>query len=267
MAKRRGNTEAFSLFSFQDIITSVTGIMILVTLLFSLELTRQPKQRSQATESQAAEPVPSVSDLKSQLKSLQTVYNENDSLLRRVASLPAIEIETLEKTLSEKLATLEALSEELTSANDRLDADTSAEAQVKQELEAETLKSLDEELRRLQEEIASTSKSAVVVYNPDPGATKTAWLIDLSKEHIRVFPVEGGAGESFDVSDPNVIPSDFIAWVRQRDNSQEYFVLLLRPESIVIYDKLHPMLDGLSFDLGFDLIDDTTNAQATISGK
>jgi hypothetical protein len=187
--------------------------------------------------------------------------------LQRVASLPAVEIATLDKTLNEKLATLEALAEELDSANDRLDADTSAEAQVRQELESETLKSLDEELRRLQEEIASTSKSAVVVYNPDPGATKTAWLIDLSKERIRVFPVEGGAGESFDVSDPTVIPSEFMAWVRQRDNSQEYFVLLLRPESIVMYDKLHPMLDGLSFDLGFDLIDDTTNAQATISGQ
>ena len=39
MARRRVvASTAFSLFSFQDIITSVTGIMVLVTLMLALEL-------------------------------------------------------------------------------------------------------------------------------------------------------------------------------------------------------------------------------------
>lgn len=38
MTRRRASLQAFSLFSFQDIITSVTGIIVLILLVLSLEL-------------------------------------------------------------------------------------------------------------------------------------------------------------------------------------------------------------------------------------
>ena len=44
MGHRRAGAPPISLFSFQDIITSVTGIMILVTLMMSIELVQRNQQ-------------------------------------------------------------------------------------------------------------------------------------------------------------------------------------------------------------------------------
>ena len=46
MSRRRRNhtTAAFSLFAFQDIITSVTGVMIMITLLLAVELVNRVEQ-------------------------------------------------------------------------------------------------------------------------------------------------------------------------------------------------------------------------------
>ena len=38
MSRRRRRSAPFSLFAFQDIITSVTGIMLVITMLLALEL-------------------------------------------------------------------------------------------------------------------------------------------------------------------------------------------------------------------------------------
>lgn len=266
MVRRRGNTDAFSLFSFQDIITSVTGIMILVTLLFSLELTRKHPQMAAQSTSAPDQSVPTVDDLQKQLDALQKVFDENQAMLERIAAIPAIEIADLEQTLKERLASLEAFSQEIVSANNHLQEEATAST-ITEDLTKETLKSLEDELKRLQEEIASTSKTAVVVYNPDPGATKSAWLVDLGGNSIQVFAIEGEGTRSFALSAPGAVPNAFVDWARQRNSSQEYFVLLLRPESIELYDKLQPMLEGMGFDLGFDLIDSGTNAQSSLSVK
>lgn len=266
MASRRGNTDAFSLFAFQDIITSVTGIMILITLLFSLELTR--KTPVQANASHAGSPPPKPQNLKMleyRVKSLQAIFADNQILLEKVAAMPAAEIASLVATLKERLAALKLTSDEISSSNQRLNFEAAQKSEKINQLQEQDLSSLEEQIRRLEQEIQSTSNTAVVVYNPDPAASKTAWLIDLGETKIQAFPISGGQIRSFPVSASGEVPTEFTTWVRQRDNSQEYFVLLLRPESVVLYDKLHPLLDGMGFELGFDLIDSNTDARATLS--
>lgn len=266
MATRRANTDAFSLFAFQDIITSVTGIMILVTLIFSLELTRERPQLTTKSVSSIEDPSPSVDDLRDQLTALQAIFDENQVMLQSIAAMPAAEVAELEATLKERLASIEAFSQETASANDQLRSDVSRTTSAV-ETSLETLQSLSNELKRLQEEISTTSKSSVVVYNPDPAATKSAWLVDLGKARIRVFALAGGSTRIFPNGIAGEVPNGFIDWARQRDNSQEYFVLLLRPEVIELYDKLHPLLEGMGFDLGFDLIDNDTNTQPNFSTR
>ena len=45
--RRKSNDNPFTLFAFQDIITAVTGILILITLILSLSLVEQPQKHNQ----------------------------------------------------------------------------------------------------------------------------------------------------------------------------------------------------------------------------
>lgn len=267
MASRRGSTDAFSLFAFQDIITSVTGIMLLITLLFSLELTRKKVPTADLDESTTSETTEkNIRELEESITSLLSVSDKNQAFMEKAASLPASEIASLEKTLRERLAALQALEAEISSSTRQLDLETSRQSEMIGEMRTKTLSSLETEIKRLQEEIQTTSQSARVVYNPDPGATKSAWLIDLGEERIQVFPMDGGPMRTFQVTLGDQIPPTFQDWVKQRDSNQEYFVLLLRPEAIMLYDKVYPFLDNSGFELGVDLIDSTTDASVTFSG-
>ena len=67
MSRRGRNKSAFSLFVFQDIIMSVTGIMILITLILSLEMMERqeesPRERTSEIISQLKAAVGEVEDL------------------------------------------------------------------------------------------------------------------------------------------------------------------------------------------------------------
>ena len=65
--RRRRRESGFSLFAFQDIITSVTGIMILVTLVLAIELIERTESSPKVMTAQTTD----------QLKS-QIVANEKE---------------------------------------------------------------------------------------------------------------------------------------------------------------------------------------------
>ena len=77
MSRRGKGTTKFSLFAFQDIITSVTGIMILVTLLLSIELLQRkemsPSNRTAQIVSQMTEAVSQVDQLEAQFNSASSM--------------------------------------------------------------------------------------------------------------------------------------------------------------------------------------------------
>jgi hypothetical protein len=242
--------------------------MILLTLIFSLELSKRVPTTTNAPKSVLVEDTQKqVDDLKRQIDELQRVFNENQDLLEQVASMPAVDIVALEQELMQRLATLRAIAEEMNRSNQQMSLDMSQRSREIEQLQNATLRSLEEELKRLREAIATTVKSAVVVYNPDPGATKKAWLVDLGRDRIQAFPLDGGPIRTFPVSAIDQIPLEFTMWARQRSNSSEYFVLLLRPGTILLYDKVYPFLENAGFDLGVDLIDSETDARATLSAN
>jgi hypothetical protein len=64
-------------------------------------------------------------------------------------------------------------------------------------------------------------------------------------------PNQPGAVTTFDSADFN---ASFLGWAKQRSRHSEYFVLLVRPNSIRLYEELNPVLKEAGFTLGFDLI-------------
>jgi hypothetical protein len=57
MGRRKGNSVPFSLFAFQDIITSVTGIILLITMMMALELVQNMQRAASAPQEQKSSAV------------------------------------------------------------------------------------------------------------------------------------------------------------------------------------------------------------------
>ena len=102
MGRRKRAAAPFSLFAFQDIITSVTGLLLLITMLMAVDLVQNLSRAAAAPQEQKSTQVAkmlrqAVSDGTSELDRLQKLLDETttirfnaDSLRRRLAEMKAI---------------------------------------------------------------------------------------------------------------------------------------------------------------------------------
>lgn len=258
MIRSRAKVEAFSLFSFQDIITSVTGVMILVTLMLAVELV----QRKMATIEAATLTTDQTSSdrlarLEEQIEEARATLHSGESFIAQVAEIPSSNLSQREAELKR---TVEQLSEDvkqivsaITSSQQEYDTDRNSQdlPHLQNELSAARSK-----IGRLMAQLRSLEDSHQVIYNPNPFSQKTAWLVDLSPGVIRV--AEPGKIARFREFKDGAIKSavgDFLSWAKQRDKQSEYFVLLLRPKAIKLYEEVQRQLVAVGFDSGVDLIE------------
>ena len=89
MAARYTRNQAFSLFAFQDIITSVTGIIVLVMLLLSLELIQLEQLSTTLSSSNSAEPLRDASKkLDQEIESINQDLKRGNAEVYEYATLP-----------------------------------------------------------------------------------------------------------------------------------------------------------------------------------
>src|SRR5689334_22415324 len=79
MRRGRGGNP-FSLFAFQDIITSVSGIFIVIVLLLSLELIQRPAHSSPAASSPINELTEAIRKAEAELQQLKRTATANHDL-------------------------------------------------------------------------------------------------------------------------------------------------------------------------------------------
>lgn len=261
MARSRRRATPFSLFSFQDIITSVMGIILLAALLLAVELVTRKQGASSSTEvsqvtSSVAENISviqaEVAALKSELKSLQndtlaaagTLVVESEAR-KKAAQLRTMrtnaELEKLAVYLKERraqLARAEALS------FDRRDE--------RRELEAS-----EAEIRSTAAELEEVRSSDRLFYNAVAGMSKVPWLIDVAAADIRVgsLPI-GQTGGPPKLLHTFADINSVVEFVKDLSADGNYFLILVRPSGINRFDELLAELTTRRFDIGFDVIDE-----------
>ena len=274
MSRRGRGGSPVSLFAFQDIITSVTGIMILVTLFLALELIRRrqgsPDQQTAALSAEIREAVKQAGDTQTAVATIRRTIDELKSdLAGREASLTQEvrydagelarqlrDLEELNKLLAQELATSR---ERRTAAEESLDELKQQDAQKdddRQEL-ADLTRQAQEKLRELQK----LKQSNRVIFNAGQGSAKTPWLIELTPGKIQAAEA-GNRAPPQSFADVQAL----LAWTTKRSRSGEYFVLLLKPETIEEFHEARLGLEKQGFDVGFDLLGSTQSAIDSQSG-
>lgn len=259
MPRRRRGSAPFSLFAFQDIITSVTGIMVLVTLFLALELVQRkegspPEQTKKITEDIHTTMVQNQAEA----AELEKRQRELSALLNEMA---AYDTAAVRREIANLQAANKKLQEEAEEqARERDDADRrkkQAEAEATRiEQDRRDLDEILKKTRTKQAQLDKLKQSKRLFFNASEGAGKTPWLVELTEDHITVAQVGSvAAPRQFETTD------QLVAWAKQRNRNSEYFVLLVKPDGIEKYVEVYPALrQGLKFDIGFDLLTEEQTA-------
>ena len=262
MGRRKGNSVPFSLFAFQDIITSVTGIILLITMMMAVELVQNMQRAASAPQEQKSSAVEGtlrgaieentqeITRLERSLEETTTIRFDADALRRRLANL------------SEATAELEKQATRIEVTQREIDQRKTELAEKAKELSPEAIEALAEEQRKIAQQIEAMRQSNRIIFNRPEGAAKSPWLVELSGD--RILAAEMGASRP-----PQSFPdaAEFLTWAGRQNAGALYFVILIKPESIETFDLLQKELQDRQFEVGFDLltadqtaIDPTTGA-------
>ena len=278
---RHRNNSPISLFSFQDIIMSVVGIVILITLILLLQLVSQ--MLAAPPSSQIAE------ELRQQIASLQPIRTE---LQESIAELHLAKeksevftpsqdkIDAIQSTvnrLESEIAAAEQKIEEIKNHIEELQRDPAIKqldetqqevkeladklTKLKQQTKDITDNALDlqakvQELQTkntgLETQLANRAGIQLKVTIPKD-SNKTAFLLDYGRGVITVIPADGSAKQTFSSR------TQFANWISRRNYETEHFVVYVRPSRFGQHEDIVKDLRARGFDVGLQVIGEKTN--------
>ncbi|MBQ4081313.1 MAG: hypothetical protein II596_11580, partial [Thermoguttaceae bacterium] len=252
--KRKG--APFSLFAFQDAITSVCGVVVLITLMLALELTRRvaddTPEQNDPVAAQVKELRAKIAAEREDIEALESAAPDaGDAVDPQTAGFSLAEVQTNFENVQKRLEAAKA--EEARLRNEREAARATERANADEE---KRLAELREELKKVREEAQSATDAPSAPDNPNlvyyefpDGVREKPWYVDISGGNIVAVP-----------SDPDetrrefASPEEFVAWAKTRSRVNEYFVLIARPSGAAKFDAISLELEDLHFKLGIDLV-------------
>lgn len=272
---RRQRRTPLSLFAFQDIITSVTAIMILLVLILTLEFVTRAQWRGVATEDRrvARDLRETVAALQSRANDLRAEQEKAGKKARRAAGLSLAEIrsrlaeaERAVQLLSGENAALAARVraarvEQRTAERQVVDAKATTAAVMAIHAAAMDTRAAElEEANRRERHRQDQSRRAdethadtTLVFNRDPDNSRSPILVEVAADGITVL-----AGQSCDrqqfawgAGRPS---ADFRSWVTGLNAETEYVVIMLRASGINYLETVRDTVASAGLGLGLELI-------------
>lgn len=259
MVRRSRQSAPISLFSFQDIITAVTGVLILVTLLLTLQLIDAKELEDTYGSARLVEKLKSaVADAENRRAALKSQLEQSQETLRETA-------ETSAPILSAQIAELSAKAEDLSRAI------ASAEAEQKrmetrlrnaetERFEAERDREKLDQLRRatsqLKQEIESDRTQDRVFYSFPRGAFRNGWLVEVAGDYVAVAQVDQTSPLAYFRGSQRSRVESFMNWSDEVDDDANYFLFVIRPSGVESFRSLEERIRSTGRAYGFDLIDE-----------
>lgn len=270
---RKRRTAAFSLFSFQDIITAVTAILILILLIMTLALIEQKRSASAADGSASRSAIEGlIQDLTQQRNELRETIEAARATKRDQRSREVVEREIVgrQKDLDairgkrddtdRTLRAARRLAGKLEQQVQDRQADFDRLAVVLREIEemqaqAKEFEESNERERNRQlkqkEQIADRPIGEVLVFNPGDESALQPWLLNVSSEGIAAIQL--GQGRRIPLgADARTLA--FTKWLSERAVATDHCLILVRPSGVRLLDDIEKKLRDKGLAFGVDLI-------------
>ena len=274
-SRRRSRDNPVSLFAFQDIITSVTAIMILLVLILTLEFISRARWAGVADGHRqvATDLSQSIRQAESRIAALQRELAEARRAASRAIAVSADDLEgrleaaeTTQRTIDAAIARAEEAAaraaEERREAENSLltgEANAAETATLKAEaassgVTAEAIEQANRAEKQRQRDVKARGAGPThLVFNPAPDGGKTAFLVEVSGQGVTVLPARGGRPQELGWG--FVGPSRaFRTWLAGLRANREYVVIMLRPSGMSRYDAMRSAIVESGLDVGTELV-------------
>lgn len=265
--KKSDDSPAISLFSFQDIITSITGIMFLVVLLLILLIFESKPVEKQEQKTEAAPEL--AAQIAALEKEIVEVRQRDELLKKRMDELQGMSADKIirkkkelerelkeqkekikqqvqqkqqaEKTAEELIAQLENLKKHQRQSRDDLkDARAEAEKTKRQE-------------EQLEQQLAEAKKT--IRFTVEQQSSRTFLLIELDAGGFRIFDMK--SKQTYDLRKSGTTLATQINtlknWLGKRDSSSEAVSIILKPMYLKHWEDIQEMLARLRFKYGLEI--------------
>jgi len=275
MSRRRRTAAAFSLFSFQDIITAVTAILILLVLILALELIAQLQQAAATDQTVSRDSLAdSAATLESLVERLSSVVAEDGvrPLVRRTPGELERDIRVLEDEARQAAAeaqearVIESRARTLAAAalarldnareiREEVDRTKEEAALAEQEARKITLDNEREAERQAakQKEIAERpSPGAELVFNAPKEFNVQAWIVEVSSEGLAA--VKLGANQRMALGSGMGSGSAAASWLSSLRSGRDHVLILVRPSGVGSVEGIRDGLREAKISFGIDFI-------------
>jgi hypothetical protein len=224
MRTRGSSSSPFSLFAFQDIITSVIAIVILITMILALELVSRVSQVPQSVKEITEDNIRSAKEemslitqeihiLKNQIKAAGPIITS--------AIGPKLHPTELKKQIERLTRLLEALDREVSSIE---------KGPTGPALPLKELKILAEKVQFARNKFDFIQSNNAVIYAPDDNAKRNCWVIILSSQQIEFLPItEGLPARTLRDSSGKQLINKLKQALSSLAKDENYFLLAVRP--------------------------------------
>lgn len=257
MSKRRTSL-SFSLFAFQDIITAVTGILLLITITLAIILITTEKaipveDRTKYHQDLQKE----VAKLAEQVDAIQAdlveVKKKSEGLSRLQGEQLKREVEYVVRNVKIANSRVEELKQKKEVFGKAWSEQVSRDENMSTALKNKNSK-LKQELNDIVQTLSDMRTRNQFIFNLPEDINKRAWLLQVSKGKLELAPVDGKlAPKTFGTT------NDFLKTLKNYPRKKHYFVLFVKPSGVPNSEAIQAKLDLLAFDFGIDAISEDSS--------
>lgn len=269
MTKRKKSSNPFSLLSFQDIIMSVSGIFIFLTLLLALDLVSRVIGSAQV-ENVTVKTKESMDEIKNEVDMLKKQINQANQTIDSSLKIQKDFLDFSKEDFKKEVESVLEQKNELTTEVEKLKTEKiELEQQQSQITEVKkTIAEIEKKIEKTEQEnigldskIESLENMSANVFVRSGNHRETPWLVDLAQDKIAVFSLKEDISKHFSS------PDDFIRWTKGHDPRHEYFMLYVRPSSASFYEEIRNSLKKSGFKTGLDLMPEDEKIIITTGGS
>lgn len=245
--RRNRQNSPMSLFSLQDIITCLTGIMILIVLILALEVIESPITETMQVQTHPQsnrEMEVRIRERQQELRHLRGRLEVRENPMEIV--LQAEQTRSLLQLQSERLT---ALQQEITSLEQN-----SAQARREQVHRNQRREALEQQLAEIQRQVQG-GEFQRVRFIPGQNSLRTPHLIEVSAAGVQVHSLSTPQrnrqwGHSQSVMELNRL-------MAEADRTSEFFVVMIKPSGIEAGMEIFRRLRLRGFEAGFDPLEES----------
>lgn len=263
MSRRGRSGPAISLFAFQDIITSVTAIVIVVVLFLALDLVQRKESAHADSPAVVVEDLTErIAELRAELERLQSETTRADATVRELAQHSPAELQADVASAERAVQNLQARLKQLVERHKLWQSREKAALAAKFDLRPQQLQleKSQQASRDLQQEIQEGRNDKRPIYGLPRGVAQEGWVAVIEEEAITIAPL-GRRSKPIQFGQGSVpiltgtAAGAFLKWVKDERQQRAYFLLLIRPGGAAHFDEIDTKFSDMSMLFGFDLID------------